>query len=108
MKSFFLLEYLKLLNAVFITKIQKQLSISFVTALLQKRHGMEWFKLFFGNQLSLYDLAPEAVCFGFTEKHLDGSILQNHLLLVFKIYLHKLRSYVFVWLKSLLLEIKKD
>ena len=34
-------------------------------------------------------------------------IIQNHLLLVFKIYLYKSLSYEFVCLKSLLLEIKK-
>ena len=62
---------------------------------------------FLENQLSLYDLTPKAAFFGFTEKHLDDSILQNHLLLVFKIYLYKSRSYGFVCLKSLLLEIKK-
>ena len=61
----------------------------------------------FKNQLSLYDLTPPAAFFGFTEKHLDDSILQNHLLLVFKIYLYKSRSYGFVCLKSRLLEIKK-
>ena len=43
----------------------------------------------------------------FTEKHLDNSILQNHFLLMFKIYLYKSRSYGLVCLKSLLLEIKK-
>ena len=62
---------------------------------------------FFENQLSLYDLMPQAAFSGFMEKNLDNSILQNHLLLVFKIYLYKSRSYGFVCLKSLLLEIKK-
>ena len=62
---------------------------------------------FFENHLPLYDLTPQAAFFGFTEKNLDDTILQNHLLLVFKIYLHKSRSYGFVCLKSLLLEIKK-
>ena len=55
----------------------------------------------------MYDLKPQAAFFGFTEKKLDDTILQNHLLLVFKIYLYKSRSYGFVFLKSLLLEIKK-
>ena len=55
----------------------------------------------------MYDLTPHAAFFRFTEKHLDDSILQNHLLLVFKIYLNKLRSYGFVCLKSLIVEIKK-
>ena len=62
---------------------------------------------FFENHLSLYDLTPQAAFFGFTEKNLDDTILQNHLLLVFKIYLYKSRSYGFVCLKPLLLEIKK-
>ena len=96
MKSSSFLVYLKLLNALFVTKIMKQLSISFVIALLEKRYGM-----------ILYDLTPQAAFFGFTEKDLDDTILQNHLLLVFKIYLYKSRSYGFVCLKPLLLEIKK-
>ena len=62
---------------------------------------------FFENHLSLYDLTPQAAFFGFTEKGLDDTILQNHLLLVFKICLHKSRSYGFVCLKPDLLEIKK-
>ena len=62
---------------------------------------------FLENHLSLYDLTPQSAFFGFTEKHLDDTILQNHLLLVFKIYLYKSRSYGFVCLKSLILEIKK-
>ena len=62
---------------------------------------------FFENHISLYDLTPQATFFGFTEKYLDDTILQNNLLLVLKIYLYKSRSYGFVCLKSLFLEIKK-
>ena len=62
---------------------------------------------FFKNHLSLYDLTPQATFFEFIEKHLDHNILQNHLLLVFKKYLYKLRSYGLVCWKSLFLEIKK-
>ena len=65
------------------------------------------FNTFFENHLSFYDLTPKAAFFGFTEKHSDDTILQNQLLLVFKRYLYKSRSYGFVCLKSLLLEIKK-
>ena len=43
---------------------------------------------FFENHLSSYNLSPQAAFFGFTEKHLDDTILQYHLLLVFKIYLY--------------------
>ena len=71
---------------------------------------MEWFKHLFLKTIFLCttDLTPQAAFFGFTEKHLDEYyILQNHLLLVFKIYLYRSRSYGFVCLKSLLLEIKK-
>ena len=50
------------------------------------------------NHLSLYDLTPQASFFGFTEKDLDDTILQNHLLLVIKIYFYKSRSYGFVCL----------
>ena len=62
---------------------------------------------FIENHLSLYDLTPHAAFFGFSEKDLDDTILQNHLLLVFKICLYQSRSYGFVCLKPLLLEIKK-
>ena len=44
---------------------------------------------FFENHLSLYDLTPQAVFFGFTENYLDDSIIQNYLLLVFKLYLYE-------------------
>ena len=105
MKSSFLV-YLKLLDAPFVNKITKKLSISFVTALWQKRYGIVE-TLFFENHLSLYDLKTQAAFFGFSEKHLEDTILQNHLLLVFKTYLYKSRFYVFVCLKSLILEIEK-
>ena len=62
---------------------------------------------FFENHLSLFDLTPQAAFLGFIEKDLDDTRLQNHLLLVFKIYLYKSRSYGFVSSKPLLLEIKK-
>ena len=52
-------------------------------------------------------MTPQVAFFGFTEKDLDYTILQNHLLLVLKIYLYKSRSYGFVCLKPPLLEIKK-
>ena len=91
MKSSFFLVYLKLLNALFATKITKQLSISFVTVKALRND----LNTFFENHLSLYDLTPQAAFFGFTEKNLDDTILQNHLLLVFKIYLYKSRSYGF-------------
>ena len=52
-------------------------------------------------------MTPQAAFFGFTQKHLDDPIVQNHLLLVFKIFLYKSRSYGFVCLKSRLIEIKK-
>ena len=55
----------------------------------------------------MYDLARQAAFLGFTEKLLDDTILQNHLLSVFRIYLYKSRSYEFVCLKSLILEMKK-
>ena len=66
----------------------------FFLTIMQKWNGLN---TFFENHLSLYDLAPQADFFGFTfreyfGKHLDDSILQNHLLLVFT---------------ALLLEIKK-
>ena len=65
-------------------------------------------KIFFENYLSLYDLTPQAAFFQlFFRKDLDDTILHNHLLLVFKIYLYKSWSYGFVCLKSLLLEIEK-
>ena len=50
---------------------------------------------------------PQAAFFRFTEKDLDDTILQNHLLRIFKIYFYKPRSYGFVCLNPLLLEIKE-
>ena len=55
----------------------------------------------------MYDLTPQAAYFGLTVKDLDNTIIQNHLLLILKIYLHKSRSYGFFCLKPRLLEIKK-
>ena len=40
MRSSFLLVYLKLLIALFVAKLTKELSISFATALLQKPYGI--------------------------------------------------------------------
>ena len=60
---------------------------------------MEWFKHSFEDHLSLYDLTPKAAFLGFTEKHLDDNILQNHLLLDVKLYLYKSRSHGPVCLK---------
>ena len=68
---------------------------------------MEWFKQFFWKSFFFVRLDATAVFFGFTEEHLEDRKLQNHLLLLFKIYLYKSRSYGFVSLKSLLLKIKK-
>ena len=68
---------------------------------------MEWFKHFFGNHFSLYDLTLQAVFFGFTEKHLDVSILQNHLLVVLKLYLYKSHSHGFVCLRLFSLKSKR-
>ena len=48
---------------------------------------------FFENHPSLYDLMTRTAFLGFTENDLDDTILQNHLLLVFEIYLYKSRSY---------------
>ena len=73
---------------------QKVVLDMFFLTIMQKWNGLN---TFFENHLSLYDLASQADFFGFTfreyfGKHLDDSILQNHLLLVFT---------------ALLLEIKK-
>ena len=76
----------------------KQLCIFFVTALFKKGYGM---------MKTIFLCAPQVTFFGFTEKDLDDTILQNHLLLVFKIYLYKSLSYGFFCLKPLILEIKK-
>ena len=59
------------------------------------------------NPLSFHNLTTQAPFFGFTEKHLDNTILQNLLLLVLKIYLYRSRFYGFVCLKSFLIEIKQ-
>ena len=108
MKSSFLV-YLKLLDAPFVNKITKKKKKNehlFCHYFVAKALWNSW-NTFFENHLSLYDLKKQAAFFGFSEKHLDDTILQNHLLLVFKIYLYKSQFYAFVCLKSLILEIEK-
>ena len=85
----------ELLIALFVTKknetIEHLCCYCFVAKALWKD-----LNTFFENRLSLYDLTPQAASFGFLEKDLDDTILKNHLLLIFKIYLYKSLSYRFV------------
>ena len=61
---------------------------------------------FFEKPLSLHNLNKLTPFFGFTEKHLDNTILQSLLLLVLQMYLYRSGSYRFVCVKSLI-EIKQ-
>ena len=62
-------------------------------------------KLFFGDDILHFDLSPQTALFGFTQTN-DANI-QNHLLLLFKLYLYRSRCHKNIHLKSLLFEINK-
>ena len=62
-------------------------------------------KLFFGDDILHFDLSLQTALFGFTQTN-DANI-QNHLLLLFKLYLYRSRCHKNIHLKSLLFEINK-
>ena len=62
-------------------------------------------KLFFGDDILHFDLSPQTVLFGFTQ--MNDANIQNHLLLLFKLYLYRSRCHKNIHLKSLLFEINK-
>ena len=67
--------------------------------------------LFFKNELTLFDLTPQAAFLGFLGfLNVDPELLlliQNHLLLIFKIYIYNSRKSESLKTKSLLREITK-
>ena len=103
MKSFFLLVYLKLLNALFVTTIKKQLGISL--SLLCCKGVMEWFKHFFWKPAFFVWIDATGCLFRIYRKTFRR--LQITESFTTDVYLYKSRFYGFVWLKSLLLKIKK-
>ena len=48
-------------------------------------------KLFFGDDILHFDLSPQTALFGFT--HTNDANIQNHLLLLFKLYLYRSRCH---------------
>ena len=47
--------------------------------------------LFFENEFSLFDLTPQAAFLGFLDVDSKLLLIQNHLLLIFKIYIYNSR-----------------
>ena len=64
-------------------------------------------KLFFENDFTLFDLTPQAAFLGFLNVDSKLLLLQNHLLLMFKIYIYNSRRSESLILKSLIREITK-
>ena len=57
--------------------------------------------------LQLPDLTPQAAIFGFLNTEEEFSLLQNHILLLFKLYIYNSRPSGILILNSLLAEIVK-
>ena len=89
MKTSSFLVYQKLLNALFFNHNNETIEHLFWHCFVPKALWND-LNTCFENHLSLYDLTPQGASFGFREKDLDDTILQNHLPLVFKIYLYSI------------------
>ena len=63
--------------------------------------------LFFKNDLNLFDITPQAAILGFINVDSKLLLLQNHLFLIFKIYIYNSRKSESLILKSLIREITK-
>ena len=63
--------------------------------------------LFFENYLTLFDLTPQAAFLGFLNVDSKLILLQNHLLLIFKIYIYNSRRSESLIVKSLIREMTK-
>ena len=63
--------------------------------------------LFFENDFSLFDLTMQAVFVGFLNADLKLIFIQNHLLLLSKIYIYNTRRSESLILKSLIREVMK-
>ena len=63
--------------------------------------------LFFKNEFTLFDLTPQAALLGFLNVSSKLLLIQNHLLLVFKIYIYNTRGSESLKMKSLIRAITK-
>ena len=63
--------------------------------------------LFFENEFTLFDLTPQAAFLGFLNVDSELLLIQNHLLLIFKIYIYSSRKSESLKIKSLIREITK-
>ena len=63
--------------------------------------------LFFENEFTLFDLTPQAAFLGFLNVDSELLLIQNHLLLIFKIYIYNSRRSESLKIKSLIREITK-
>ena len=63
--------------------------------------------LFFENEFTLFDLTLQAAFLGFLNGDLELLLIQNHLLLIFKIYIYNSRRSESLKIKSLIREITK-
>ena len=63
--------------------------------------------LFFENEFTLFDLTPQAAFLVFLNVDLELLLVQNHLLLIFKIYIYNSRRSESLKIKSLIREITK-
>ena len=63
--------------------------------------------LFFESEFSLFDLTPQAIFLGFLNVDSEPLLIQNHLLLIFKIYIYNYKGSESLKIKSLILEITK-
>ena len=63
--------------------------------------------LFFENEFTLFDLTPQAAFLGFLNVDSKLLLIQNHLLLIFKIYIYNSRRSESLKIKSLIREITK-
>ena len=68
---------------------------------------MDNLALFFENDYTLFDLTPQAAFLGFLNADSKLLLLQNHLLLIFKIYIYNSRRSESLIIKSLIREIMK-
>ena len=63
--------------------------------------------LFFENKFTLFDLTLQAAFLGFLNVDSELLLIQNHLLLIFKIYIYNSRKSESLKIKSLIREITK-
>ena len=68
---------------------------------------MEWTRFIFGKRLTLFDLTPQGAFLGFLNVNSKPFLIQNHLLLIFKIYIYNSRRSQSLIIKYLIREIMK-